>query len=841
MKSLIVALVVIFCVPGISLAQPASNTYAFRIDSVQKLLNAHPAVDSIQVKQLNELARLCFMDIQCKRGFAAAEQARTLAEKLNYKKGQALYYRTMTFLDGGSYLYTYFDIKAKWLYRNINEREEKFNTYTDYSQETIDKFNEQLLNDLPSLEKEKNNRALAYWYNTLYYLNYYYKGKRDAALPYLDRAIKEFSNINEVSLAFAQQLEKMEVLKKTGKSLEVQKLEKNAILILSRVKDNNESIMLNFLLSDYYLVVGKNALSIENNLKLNDRLEENDMIELKGRVLGDLAVNFGFLSMSGKAVEYYKKAISLGEEIIGQRDAVRMNFNLGFELVALKDFNEANKYFVNAKKISEASKDSDIIEAGKFRFLDGTGQILMGKEKYQEALNSFSEANEFYKALAGNQTNFYIDFYIAQCHQKLGNLKESINNGEKSYASAQTYHDQRLILKICSLLYEVYEQSGQRAKAYEYLKKYRNITTEKEDQDIASRTANFEIQSIIEKNQLEKDRLERDKFQKEKENQNQRWWLISIAGALLSTFIVLFILFRNNQHKQKANALLQKQKEEIQYTLSQLKSTQAQLIQSEKMASLGELTAGIAHEIQNPLNFVNNFSEVNKEMIDELQTELKSGNVDEAIAISNDIKENSEKINHHGKRADGIVKGMLQHSQASIGNKEPTDVNKLADEYIRLSYHGIRAKDKDFNATIKTDFDNTIGKINIIPQDIGRVLLNLYNNAFYACAERSRSAVSDKKKVCQAELVEGNQQYEPTVSVSSKKIIHNAIELTVTDNGNGIPQNIIDKIYQPFFTTKPTGQGTGLGLSLSYDILKAHGGEIKWRQRKMRAVHLLYI
>jgi two-component system NtrC family sensor kinase len=254
-----------------------------------------------------------------------------------------------------------------------------------------------------------------------------------------------------------------------------------------------------------------------------------------------------------------------------------------------------------------------------------------------------------------------------------------------------------------------------------------------------------------------------------------------------------------------------KQTAELRTTLSDLKSTQAQLVQSEKMASLGELTAGIAHEIQNPLNFVNNFSEVNKEMIEELQTELKSGNVDEAINISNDIKDNSEKINHHGKRADAIVKGMLQHSRSSSSVKEPTDINALADEYLRLSYHGLRAKDKDFNATMKTYFDESIGNITIIPQDIGRVLLNLYNNAFYAVAE--------KKKV-------ETQNYEPTISIKTKKL-DGKIEVSVKDNGNGIPQKIVDKIFQPFFTTKPTGQGTGLGLSLSYDIIKTHGGEIK--------------
>lgn len=255
-----------------------------------------------------------------------------------------------------------------------------------------------------------------------------------------------------------------------------------------------------------------------------------------------------------------------------------------------------------------------------------------------------------------------------------------------------------------------------------------------------------------------------------------------------------------------------------------LKATQAQLIQSEKMASLGELTAGIAHEIQNPLNFVNNFSEVSNELIDEMKTELVTGNQQEAIGIAEDIKRNLEKIHHHGKRADAIVKGMLQHSRSSTGVKEPTDINALADEYVRLSYHGLRAKDKSFYAEIKTGFDNSIGKINIVPQDIGRVVLNLLNNAFYACAERSRSAANgDKDKNCIS--------YKPTVSVRTEKSADSVL-ITVSDNGKGIPEKVVNKIFQPFFTTKPTGDGTGLGLSLSYDIIKAHGGQIKVKTRE---------
>jgi signal transduction histidine kinase len=271
--------------------------------------------------------------------------------------------------------------------------------------------------------------------------------------------------------------------------------------------------------------------------------------------------------------------------------------------------------------------------------------------------------------------------------------------------------------------------------------------------------------------------------------------------------------------KAKLEALVQErtleltqQKEELQEALVALKQTQSQLIQKEKMASLGELTAGIAHEIQNPLNFVNNFSEVNEELIDEMVQELQTGNSKEVMNVIEDIKANNLKIHHHGKRADAIVKNMLQHSRSSAGSKEPTEINALTDEYFRLSYHGLRAKDKSFNAALVTNFDPAIGKINIIQQDVGRVLLNIFNNAFYSVNEKKKQQASG---------------YEPTVSVTTKKM-NGKVEIRVKDNGCGVPRKVMDKIFQPFYTTKPTGEGTGLGLSLSYDIItKQHGGELK--------------
>ena len=366
------------------------------------------------------------------------------------------------------------------------------------------------------------------------------------------------------------------------------------------------------------------------------------------------------------------------------------------------------------------------------------------------------------------------------------------------------------------LLYQVNKAIGNEKMALMYFEQFVSF---KEDQDSSNKKnvlsimqRNYEVQKV--QNVADAEKLRAENLKKTK---------AYLLGGLVLLGIFIFILWRVNRKKQFTNNLLEQQKQEItvertkaEQALIDLRATQKELIQKEKMASLGELTAGIAHEIQNPLNFVNNFSEVNKELLAEMKDEINKGNLEEIKVLANDVFENQEKINHHGKRADAIVKGMLQHSRSGSGVKEPTSINALADEYLRLAYHGLRAKDKSFTATTKTNYDEKIGNINVIPQDIGRCILNLITNAFYTVTEKSKQADAD---------------YEPTVSVSTKRI-NDSVEIIVEDNGNGMTQKVVDKIFQPFFTTKPTGQGTGLGLSLAYDIVKAHGGEIKVETRE---------
>jgi signal transduction histidine kinase len=365
-------------------------------------------------------------------------------------------------------------------------------------------------------------------------------------------------------------------------------------------------------------------------------------------------------------------------------------------------------------------------------------------------------------------------------------------------------------LKADLFLNELYAKQNRTDSAYKYLQMAMLLKDSLFNQEKTRQVQNLQFNETLRMQQLEQERKEA--LQRYQVNLK----LYALAAGLVLVLLIAFFLYRNNKAKQMSNVLLLEQKRMVEEAYARLQATQAQLVQQEKMASLGELTAGIAHEIQNPLNFVNNFSEANKELLDELQQANENGEQAAVTDLITDIKANEEKIYQHGKRADSIVKNMLQHARTSTGKKEPVDINALADEYLRLAYHGFRARDKNFNVVLETQFDESIGQLNVVPQEIGRVFLNLYNNAFYA--------VMQKK----ARL---NGNYEPTVSVHTKQY-DKIIEITVNDNGLGIPQKLIGKIIQPFFTTKPTGEGTGLGLSLSYDIIKAHGGELKVQSKE---------
>jgi signal transduction histidine kinase len=493
-----------------------------------------------------------------------------------------------------------------------------------------------------------------------------------------------------------------------------------------------------------------------------------------------------------KAIEIYRIALFYSESARGKIIKWAPPNNLGAVYLSQGKLDSSIYYSNRSLEVLQLTNQNQNIFIPIILGNLGGAYSRMNKKKdaekyFQRALSIVAKPD--YKSI---RVKYLVFFTIAEHFRRNQQLDSCLYYAKMAITVLENTVFGYLMAKPAQLLSELYE--GKNADStVKYLRIYL-----KTNEVINSTRVTQQLQVMAFEEEQRK--LELEQTRKEAQVRLKIYFLI--AGLLLVSIFGL-LMFRNNRQKHKINTKLEN-------TLANLQATQKQLVQSEKMASLGELTAGIAHEIQNPLNFANNFSEVSTELVDEMKSEIKKGNYDEVNVIADDVKQNLEKINHHGQRAADIVKGMLQHSRSSSGLKEPTDINALADEYLRLAYHGLRAKDIDFNATMKTDFDKSIGKIKIIPQDIGRVILNLITNAFYAVNEKSKQGIAD---------------YEPTVSVSTKKV-NDKVEIKVTDNGNGIPANILDKIFQPFFTTKPTGQGTGLGLSLSYDIVKAHGGEL---------------
>ena len=522
-----------------------------------------------------------------------------------------------------------------------------------------------------------------------------------------------------------------------------------------------------------------------------------------------------------EALKYHQAAFDIFTQRKDEIPAAMCNRNLGDCYLKLSNYTEAlNRCMAALESLTKWGDQSWVAvtytSIGTIYEAMGAAELESGNK--DAASKKLAEALRYY--LLGLKLNEITKFNLDESHYNLGNiytrlnrLEEARNSFEKSLAIAKQVNFKREVKNIYLGLSRIDSLQGNYKLAYEHYQKYNLYRDSLGDENNSKTVVELKLKYDFDKKEAAARLAQLEAENEQKRKRIGQWRVIVSLGALILFFLlIMFFQWRNSKHRKKANLLLQQQKEKVEATLTELRSTQSQLIQSEKMASLGELTAGIAHEIQNPLNFVNNFSEVNTELVEEAKLEMDKGNTNEAKAILNDIKENEQKINHHGKRADAIVKNMLQHSRDNSGKKEPTDINLLADEYLRLAFHGLRAKDKSFNAKFETEFDRSIEKVNIIPQDIGRVILNLINNAFYT--------VSEKKK-------HNSNGYEPTVTVSTKKE-NGKIEIKVKDNGNGIPKKVLDKIFQPFFTTKPTGQGTGLGLSLAYDIVtKGHGGELK--------------
>ncbi len=698
--------------------------------------------------------------------------------------------------------------------------------------------------------------------NALYDLSKYYDSslfKLDSALLYGRQALALSKKIGNkkgeiIELTYNGYLEQV-----SGRIDEAKHLIYTGLAICKEISFNNLELQIDLYLRLGHIYSNSNPDSAIYCVTKALKLAQDNRLPLKEAVaLQRLALEYLFMGNYPRALKLGIQVLQIGEKMRNDYLIANSYDILGNVYYFLDDGWGAMHYYDTAESVKQKIRSIDTIRyANSYYFFKGRAYLK---------LNILDSAFLFLSRSYRMSVNTYEIILLSRTFSLLGNIYErmgrdstaisyfrqgiiySLSHGSiisaiQTYNSMARYYFHRQ--KTDSCIFYAYKAIGlirssgvllDEPETYLILsdayKAKRNIDSSFKYMSLMQSAKDSllgldkieEVQSMVFDAQQQKAKQQaaemayRSKEQAAELAYKNKIKFISLFIGIALLFLVASVLWRSTRVKQKSYITLKKQQEETEFqrkkaeqTLQKLKDTQSQLIQSEKMASLGELTAGIAHEIQNPLNFINNFSEVNAELFDEMEKEIDSGNLTDLKTIAKDIKENEKKITYHGKRADAIVKGMLQHSRTTSGHKEPTNINALAGEYFRLCYYGLRAKDGSFNVNMQTDFDRTIGEINIIAQDIGRVLLNLYGNAFYS--------VSEKKK-------QHPEGYEPTVSLSTKRM-GTKVELRVKDNGNGIPQKVHDKIFQPFFTTKPAGQGTGLGLSLSYDIVKAHGGELK--------------
>ena len=629
-------------------------------------------------------------------------------------------------------------------------------------------------------------------------------GKRGTEIkPFLDTALLLYKNLGNIK-GLADTYNNLGSLYKYVKEYKASLAFYDSSLVLFRKLSDKkgEAAVLNYI-GRVYQDMGEFRQAIDFTLQgLVVREKTDDHL---GIIFSYLNVGNIFLAggQSDLAIRYYQQGLDYAARQNIEPPAMAYNV-MGEAYLNAGNINKAAEYLLPVSgKIVNNYPDKILV-----------GSLYMAKDELDSAAFYFREV-EIQSEKTGN-TDYLSKALLglSKIYIKQGNIQKALELAKRSYGLSGI-KNKIIHAESSGLISELYEKQGRYADAFLYLKEQHGILDSMVNSSYQNKLAYFESRSDLDKLETRMQALSMQKTLQEKLYQQEKLlknYLIGISVLiLLSSFFVIRNISAKRGKIQSQNKLLEEQRINVEKAYHHLQAAQSQLIQSAKMASLGELTAGIAHEIQNPLNFVNNFSEINTELSEEIVEAARKGDLAEIIQLAGDIKSNQHKISEHGKRADAIVKGMLQHSRSSSGVKEPTDINKLADEYFRLAYHGLRAKDNTFNAILHSDLDSATGMISIMPQDIGRVLLNLFNNAFYAVAEKKQQFPTG---------------YEPEVSVSSKRI-GDKIEISVKDNGNGIPQKVLDKIFQPFFTTKPTGQGTGLGLSLSYDIVKTHGGELR--------------
>ncbi len=788
-KKFLISIIVLFCV-GFAIAQPPEKFARQKVEILKSQLN-RTIEDTTRISLMNQIGKnhieLSESD-SCKKYALLALQLTNELLDLNKNSTSSKSYLK---LKAGALE----NLGLALTYQNVNLALDTLNSALSQWQKAGD----------------KKGTASAYWSISQ---TYSLKGMHFKALEYLD-----------LSLAIYQQLGDQKMVARTWFYIGLEKryagnygdaLESNmnALKIGMEIKDT-------LTITDVLLANAFNYLRIEEYAEAIKN--QNDAL----RIFQIQKDSVGIATAYNDMGVTYMRAGKLGEALTHHELALAMRKNLSDVVSLANSYSYISAILIAQEKLEEARLNS--LEA--LRYLEQVNDLHFLVDEYltlgdiNRDLERYDTALVYYQTASRLSTENKIPGALAM---SLTSIAGIYRLQRKNQAAIRTLREAEEIvletdwknrMNIYKSLTQNFVDNADYKSAFESEVLFRQMADSMTRGEKIEKVTKLTQKLIFEnKRALQQASQEKALSLQQEQLKTQKLARNISMGALMIALLFAVLIFWRFREKRKLNIALEK-------SLDDLKSTQNQLIQSEKMASLGELTAGIAHEIQNPLNFVNNFSEVSDELIDEMNEELESGGINEAIEISRDLKENLKRIIHHGKRADAIVKGMLQHSRASGTSKEPTDINVLADEYLRLAYHGLRAKDRTFNASFHSDLDQSIGKITIIPQEIGRVLLNLITNAFYACNAKKQVVQTDEQIA-----------YSPTVTISTKKYLDGNysgsisegahIEIKVIDNGSGIPESVREKIFQPFFTTKPVGEGTGLGLSLSFDIVRAHGGSL---------------
>ncbi|HUH33690.1 MAG TPA: tetratricopeptide repeat protein [Daejeonella sp.] len=853
MKTTLIILTLLL-LPHVLLAQKKESS---RTDSLLQALQA-ARQDTVRVKILNSLASELLKNGKADSAVLISSSSLNLSKKISFPRGEAQAhfglgqaYASKSMSNDALANYQ----SAQKLYKQLKRPEEVAETYYSmgmiHQRANYDAAIQFFKNGLETAQQTSNkNLAGKLAYITAVVL--IRKSEYNEAATYKDLAIKYYTeSANETGLAncyvvsarlnnqkgnvqqsLKDNYSALHLFEKTGNKVGIYNVHTGLGLMYEDQKNWKEALK-------SYLLAKKAADEQQNKMVL-------------GGAYNNLGNAYRELGQTAEALDAFEQALKLSEITNDIKGIAAAQGNLGTIYSLMGKQTDALKSFDEARKRFEAigSKESVSIS-----YLE-SGSVYFDMNKLEESKRSVNQALQLSKQVGYKEIISKSYRLLSRIDSATGNYASALKNYQQfinyrdSIANAESAR--QLLEQRMQYAFSKKEDSLRLEQALiaEQLDK-QTLLSKKQQQDLKLKQAALELtnrekdvqmltflkakaelqlsneqkekrlslaeqERALQKSQLEKQTLiskqkEQALLLKDKELTVQRSQRnIYLIGAIAFLLLSFFIL-RNNRQKQKANVELQKQKIETEKALQELKNTQTQLIQREKMASLGDLTAGIAHELQNPLNFVNNFAGLNKELVLEMKEELAKGNYAGVTTLAADIENNGEKIVNHGQRAAAIINSMLEHSHGGTGEKQPTDINRLADEYLWLAYHGLQARDKDFKAGIQTHYSNDVGTVNVVPQEMGRVFLNLYNNAFYAVLQK-------KKKL-------GNT-FEPEVIMNTRKV-DGHVEIHVKDNGTGIPQKAVNKIFQPFFTTKPAGEGTGLGLSLSYDIVtKGHGGDI---------------